>query len=160
MKQNLNFSEFEINIMKRVLELAILGKSNVEPNPYVGSIICIDNQIISEGYHSKFGEAHAEVNAIKNAEKYFESKNINPDFSDATIYVNLEPCSHYGKTPPCANLIIEKKIKNVIIAMQDPNPLVCGNGIKLLQNAGVNVRIGLLENQAIKLNETFIQQFN
>lgn len=160
MNRNDNFTDFEINIMKRVLELALLGKSNVEPNPYVGSVICIDDKIISEGYHSKFGEAHAEVNAIKNAENYFTVKNMSPDFTNATIYVNLEPCSHFGKTPPCANLIIDKKFKNVIIAMQDPNPLVCGNGIKILENSGVNVRIGLLENEAKKLNENFIKQFN
>lgn len=154
------FTEFEINTMQRVLELALLGKGKVEPNPYVGSIICIDDKIISEAFHSKFGEAHAEVNAIYNAENYFAQNNINPDFTNATIYVNLEPCSHFGKTPPCANLIIEKKFKNVIIAMQDPNPLVLGKGIKLLKNAGINVRIGLLEKDAQKLNEVFISQFH
>jgi diaminohydroxyphosphoribosylaminopyrimidine deaminase/5-amino-6-(5-phosphoribosylamino)uracil reductase len=114
--------------MRRCLELAQQGAGFVAPNPMVGCMIVHDGKIIGEGYHKKFGEAHAEVNAIN-------SVNDKSLLSSSTLYVNLEPCSHFGKTPPCADLIVEKKIPEVIIGCLDPNPLVSGNGIKKLADA-------------------------
>ncbi|MDZ7834940.1 MAG: bifunctional diaminohydroxyphosphoribosylaminopyrimidine deaminase/5-amino-6-(5-phosphoribosylamino)uracil reductase RibD [Alkalibacterium sp.] len=103
----------DIKYMRRALELAEKGKGHTSPNPMVGAVIVKDGRIIGEGYHEKVGEAHAEVNAISSATESVEG---------ATIYVTLEPCSHYGKTPPCSNLIIEKKLKKVVVAATDPNP--------------------------------------
>lgn len=139
------YDEFYI---KRCFELAKNGLGNVSPNPLVGCVIVSDNKIISEGYHQIFGGLHAEPNAI--------SRVKNQDFfSESTLYVNLEPCSHYGKTPPCAELIIEKGIKNVVISNLDPNPLVAGNGVKKLQEAGINVKAGILEREGWELNRRF-----
>ena len=116
--------------MHRCLELAAKGMGFVAPNPMVGCIIVKEGKIIAEGYHKKYGEAHAEVNAIKQLPSDF-------DFSDCTLFVNLEPCSHYGKTPPCSDLIISKKFKKVVIANTDSNPLVGGKGIAKLISAGI-----------------------
>ncbi len=136
--------------MNKCIELAKLGEGNVSPNPLVGCVIIDQNgNIISTGYHQKYGENHAERNAIINAG--------NKDLKDATLFVNLEPCSHYGKTPPCADLIIEKGIKRVIIGMRDVNPIVAGNGIKKLKNAGIEVIEGILEKECRQLNEIFIK---
>jgi diaminohydroxyphosphoribosylaminopyrimidine deaminase/5-amino-6-(5-phosphoribosylamino)uracil reductase len=132
----------------RCFQLALKGKGYVSPNPMVGCVIVKDNKIIGEGYHEKYGEAHAEVNAIKNATESVEG---------ATLYVNLEPCVHYGKTPPCVDLIIESKIKRVVISTIDPNPLVNGKGIEKLKNAGIEVTVGVLEEDAKKLNEFFFK---
>ena len=114
----------------------------------VGAVIVKDGIIIGEGYHEKYGEGHAEVNA-------FES--LKEDPSGATMYVTLEPCSHYGKTPPCVDKIIQSKIKRVVIGMIDPNPLVAGNGVDKLKRAGIEVKVGVLEDKCKKLNEIFIK---
>ena len=134
--------------MRKTLELAKCGWGRTNPNPLVGATIVKNNKIISQGYHKALGLAHAEVDAIMNAKENVEG---------STLYVNLEPCSHFWKTPPCAKAIIEAGIKNVIVAMVDPNPKVQGNGIKMLREAGVNVTLGVLENEARKLNEIFIK---
>ncbi|MDP4094611.1 MAG: bifunctional diaminohydroxyphosphoribosylaminopyrimidine deaminase/5-amino-6-(5-phosphoribosylamino)uracil reductase RibD [Bacillota bacterium] len=134
--------------MKRVLELAKGGWGRTNPNPLVGAVLVKDGEIISEGFHEALGCAHAEINAFKNAGR---------DAAGSTLYVNLEPCSHYGRTPPCTKAIIEAGIGQVVIAMEDPNPKVSGRGIKMLMNAGINVVTGVLEEEAKKLNEIFIK---
>jgi len=139
----------EREAMARAIELARKGTGFVSPNPRVGAVILKDGKIISEGFHKRFGGPHAEVEAIKNA------KEIN--LEGATIVVNLEPCSHFGKTPPCCDLIIEKKFAKVVIGMKDPNTLVAGKGIKKLKNAGIEVVTGVLENEAKWLNRSFIK---
>ena len=134
--------------MLRCLELAKKGMGNVAPNPMVGAVVVHNGQIIGEGYHRKYGEAHAEVNAInsvKNQELLKES----------TLYVNLEPCSHHGKTPPCASLIIEKQIPRVFIGNIDPYPKVSGSGIQMLKENGVEVSTGILEEKCSELNKRF-----
>lgn len=135
--------------IKRCLQLAKNGLGTTRPNPSVGAVITYQNNIIGEGFTSAYGGNHAEVNAI-NAVK---NQNL---LKDATIYVTLEPCSHFGKTPPCANLIIEKKIKNVVIGCIDTNSLVAGNGIKLLQEAGCKVTVGVLEDECKKHHKRFL----
>lgn len=137
----------KIDFMKRALELAELGRGFVSPNPMVGCVITKNGEIVAEGYHEKFGGPHAEVNAISNVEV---------DLNRCEVYVTLEPCSHYGKTPPCADLLIDKKPDKVIIAMQDPNPQVSGRGVAKLKAAGIGVEIGILELEARELNRTFI----
>lgn len=134
--------------MQMALELAEKGRGAVAPNPMVGAIIVKDGRIIGAGYHEKFGEGHAEVNAIRSATE---------DVAGATIYVTLEPCSHYGKTPPCSDKIIEKKIGRVVIAALDPNPLVSGRGVKKLQAAGIEVVTGILAEESSRLNEIFMK---
>jgi diaminohydroxyphosphoribosylaminopyrimidine deaminase / 5-amino-6-(5-phosphoribosylamino)uracil reductase len=134
--------------MQRALELAELGKGSVSPNPMVGCVIVHDNKIIGEGYHKKYGEAHAEVNAIASVTDH----SLLPK---STIYVTLEPCAHFGKTPPCADLIISKKIKHVIIACLDPFEKVAGKGVQKLVQSGADVKIGTLESEAIELNNRF-----
>jgi diaminohydroxyphosphoribosylaminopyrimidine deaminase / 5-amino-6-(5-phosphoribosylamino)uracil reductase len=134
--------------MHRALQLAKLGAGNVAPNPMVGCVIVHENEIIGEGWHQKYGEAHAEVNAINSV---FEIVNL----SESTVYVSLEPCSHFGKTPPCADLLIEKKVKKVVICNLDPNPLVAGKGIEKLKNAGIAVETGVLEKEGRELNKRF-----
>src|SRR4030095_20586 len=138
-------------IMRRCIELALKGAGYVSPNPLVGCVIVKNGKIISEGYHQKFGEYHAERIAINSALK----RNIN--LSGASIYVNLEPCAHYGKTPPCADLIIENKISNVIIGSKDPNHLVAGKGIRRLKRARIEVKSGVLENECQNLNKFFFK---
>jgi len=135
--------------MARAIELAQKGTGFVSPNPRVGAVILKSGKVISEGWHKKFGGPHAEVEAIKNA------KGV--DLEGATIVVNLEPCSHFGKTPPCCDLIIEKKFAKVVIGMKDPNPLVAGKGIKKMKKAGIEVVTGVLEVEAKWLNRTFIK---
>ena len=135
--------------MHRCLELAAKGLGQTAPNPLVGSVIVHNEVIIGEGYHQKFGEVHAEVNAIasvKNQELLKES----------TLFVNLEPCSHFGKTPPCADLIISKQIKKVVIGMQDPFAKVNGQGIKKLKEAGIEVVCNILQEECEELNKRFI----
>ncbi|KMT21003.1 bifunctional diaminohydroxyphosphoribosylaminopyrimidine deaminase/5-amino-6-(5-phosphoribosylamino)uracil reductase RibD [Clostridium cylindrosporum] len=134
--------------MKIAIDLAKKGKGKVNPNPLVGAVIVKNEKIIAEGYHMVYGEAHAEVNAFNNA---------TCDVEGATMYVTLEPCSHFGKTPPCADKIIEKKIKRVVIGSLDPNPLVAGNGIKKLKEAGIEVEAGVLESECNELNEVFMK---
>ena len=134
--------------MQRCLEIAIKGFGNVAPNPMVGCVIVYDQKIIGEGYHQQFGQAHAEVNAINSV----ENKEL---LKKATLYVNLEPCSHFGKTPPCADLIIKNKIPNVVIGNTDPFSEVNGRGIEKLTKAGINVQEGVLEDKCKKLNVRF-----
>lgn len=134
--------------MRRCLELASQGLGKVAPNPMVGSVLVHKHSIIGEGFHQSFGEAHAEPIAINRVTNEKLLKN-------STLYVNLEPCSHYGKTPPCANLIIEKNIPEVIIGITDPNELVSGNGIRMLRENGVSVITGILENECKTLNRRY-----
>lgn len=135
--------------MERCIRLARCGEGNVSPNPMVGAVIVCDGRIIGEGYHRQYGGAHAEVNAVRAV--------ADPALlSRSTLYVNLEPCSHYGKTPPCADLIIEKKIPRVVIGCLDPFPEVAGRGVRLLKNVGVEVTVGVAEEAALRLNERFI----
>ena len=139
--------------MKRALQLAALGLGRVQPNPMVGAVIVHNEQIIGEGFHQQYGAPHAEVNAIcavKNTDLLKES----------TLYVNLEPCSHFGKTPPCASLIIEKQIPKVVVGMRDPNEKVNGNGIKLLQEAGIEVVENVLQDECLRLNKRFLTFIN
>lgn len=135
--------------MLRCLQLAGLGLGNVAPNPMVGSVVVYNQQIIGEGYHQQFGKPHAEVNAIASVSK----QNL---LEQATLYVNLEPCSHFGKTPPCADLIIEKKIPKVVIGSYDPNPLVSGKGIERLRRAGVEVITDIMKAESDFLNRRFM----
>ncbi len=139
--------------MRRALELAKLGAGFVSPNPMVGAVIVCDDRIIGEGYHQKYGQAHAEVNAINQALSNFE--NASELFKRATIYVTLEPCAHHGKTPPCADLIIKHQIPNVVVACRDPFDQVNGKGIEKLKAAGVNVTTGILEAEGRDLNKRF-----
>lgn len=138
----------DIKFMKKALNLAKMGAGFVNPNPMVGAVIVKDGTIIGEGYHKYFGGNHAEVEALNSVIE-------NPKGS--TIYVSLEPCSHFGKTPPCVNAIIESGIKKVIVAMLDPNPIVSGRGINILKDNGIEVITGVLEDEAKKLNEIFIK---
>lgn len=134
--------------MYRCLQLATKGKGAVSPNPMVGAVVVHNNKIIGEGYHRQYGEAHAEVNAIASV----KDKSL---LKDSTLYVSLEPCSHYGKTPPCAKLIIDSGIPNVIVGCLDPYPKVSGRGIRMLKEAGVNTTVGILEKECIQLNKEF-----
>ncbi len=134
--------------IKRCIQLAKNGLGTTYPNPLVGSVIVYNQKIIGEGWHKKAGEPHAEVNAINSVKNKDLLKN-------ATIYVSLEPCSHFGKTPPCADLIIKNKIPNVVIGTIDPFAKVAGNGIKKLKEAGINVTVGVLEKECAKLNKRF-----
>ncbi|ATP40426.1 riboflavin biosynthesis protein RibD [Solibacillus sp. R5-41] len=133
--------------MQLALDLAATARGNTNPNPLVGAVIVKDGVIVGTGLHRKAGEPHAEVHAFRMAGEHAQG---------ATLYVTLEPCSHYGKTPPCANLVKESGVVRVVIAMKDPNPSVAGRGIQLLQDAGIEVQVGLLEEQALRLNERFI----
>lgn len=139
--------------MQRCLELAALGMGNVSPNPMVGAVIVMDTIIIGEGYHHKYGEAHAEVNAIN---QVFANFSDAADILDqSTIYVSLEPCAHYGKTPPCADLIIKHRIPKVVIGCRDPFDAVNGKGIEKLLAADVDVTVGVLEKECQCLNRRF-----
>lgn len=137
--------------MLRCLELAALGAGDVAPNPMVGAVLVYQDRMIGEGLHEKFGQSHAEVNCI-NSVKASEKDLI----SRATLYVSLEPCSHFGKTPPCSLLIIDQKIPEVVIGMQDPFAAVNGKGILQLKNAGIRVKTGVLEEKCKQLNKRFI----
>lgn len=136
------------NYMTLALELAEKGRGKVNPNPMVGAVIVKSGLIIGQGYHDAYGHDHAEVNGFKD---------IKEDTIGGTLYVTLEPCSHYGKTPPCVDKIIEKKIKRVVIGSLDPNPLVAGRGVKKLEEAGIDVDIGILEKECNALNEIFMK---
>lgn len=137
--------------MQRALELAELGRGRVSPNPMVGCVIVHGGVIIGEGYHEKYGKPHAEVNAVNSVRNH-------DLLSESTVYVTLEPCAHYGKTPPCANLLVEKKVKKVVIAAEDPNPLVGGKGIQILKDAGIEVETRMMENAALFQNRRFFTQ--
>jgi len=144
----MNNNEYYIN---ECIKLAKNGAGFVSPNPLVGCVITKNGKIIGEGYHKKYGSPHAEVNAINNA------KNKKHNLKNSTLYVNLEPCSHYGKTPPCIDLVIKEKISKVVIGIKDPNPEVNGKGIRLLKKAGIKVEYGILKNKCYELNRFFIK---
>lgn len=135
--------------MKRAMRLALNGRGAVKSNPMVGAVIVHNDRVIGEGYHRKYGEPHAEVNAIRSVKD--ESL-----LAESTMYVTLEPCSHYGKTPPCAELIVRKKIPRVVIGCLDPYPEVAGRGVKILQEAGVEVVTGVMEEELFELNRSFM----
>ena len=136
--------------MQRCLDLAGLVGVSVSPNPMVGSVIVLNDEIIGEGYHQFFGGPHAEVNAVNNVSK--DKKDL---LIQATIYVSLEPCNHTGKTPPCLDLILKHQFKRVVIGCKDPNPLVSGKSIEILKNKGIEVEVGILEKECLKLNKRF-----
>ena len=135
------------DFMKLALEMAGTAKGKTNPNPMVGAVIVKDGEIVGTGIHRKAGEPHAEVHAFRMAGGHAKG---------ATLYVTLEPCSHYGKTPPCAILVKESGVKRVVVAMEDPNPQVAGRGIRLLREAGIEVEVGVLEEEAKRLNERFV----
>jgi diaminohydroxyphosphoribosylaminopyrimidine deaminase/5-amino-6-(5-phosphoribosylamino)uracil reductase len=132
--------------MHRAIELAKQGMGHTSPNPMVGCVVVTDGTVISEGYHEKYGEYHAERNALLRCTQ---------DTAGADLYVTLEPCCHYGKTPPCTEIIIEKKIKRVFVGSMDPNPLVAGNGVRILQEHGIEVVTGICQQECLDLNEVF-----
>jgi diaminohydroxyphosphoribosylaminopyrimidine deaminase/5-amino-6-(5-phosphoribosylamino)uracil reductase len=138
----------DILFMRRSLELATIGRGLVSPNPMVGCVIVYQDRILGEGWHKKYGDWHAEVHAVN----VVEDKSL---LKESTAYVTLEPCSHFGKTPPCADLLIKHQLKKVVICNMDSNPLVGGNGIKKLQEAGIEVHTGLLEAEGRELNIRF-----
>ena len=146
-KMDKKFSAADEKYMDTALELARKAK-NPSPNPYVGAVLVRNGRVVGQGYHKFAGASHAEVNAIKNSGKRLYG---------STLYINLEPCSHYGRTPPCTDTIIRAGIKKVFIAMKDPNPLVNGKGVKALQGKGVAVRTGLKEEESKKLNEFYVK---
>lgn len=133
--------------MALALKEAEKGMGFVAPNPLVGAVIVKDDRIISKGYHKRFGDLHAERQAIKNADE---------DISGSTLYVTLEPCCHVGKQPPCTEALIKSGIKKVVVGSLDPNPLVSGKGIALLRKEGLNVEVGILREECDALNERFI----
>lgn len=134
--------------MQKTLKLAKKGEGYTSPNPLVGALVVKDGEIVGKGYHKKAGEPHAEVYALDQA---------GTKAKDATLYVNLEPCCHFGKTPACSLKVIKSGIKRIVVAMKDPNPLVAGKGIKQLEEAGIEIEVGVLENKAKRLNEIFIK---
>ncbi len=140
--------------MQRALDLAALGLGSVSPNPMVGCVIVHNEQIIGEGWHRKYGQAHAEVNAVEGVIKKYPD-NYKTLLASSTVFVSLEPCSHFGKTPPCSDLLIEHGVRRVVICNHDPNPLVSGKGITKLQNAGIEIITGLLEAEGHELNRRF-----
>ena len=144
-----DFSANDHQFMARALQLAKHGIATTQPNPLVGCVIIKENQIIAEGWHEKAGLAHAEIVALQQA---------GDQARGATAFVTLEPCSHYGKTPPCADALIASGISEVVVAMQDPNPLVAGQGMQKLSQSGIKVRSGLLQQQAEELNRGFVSR--
>ncbi len=143
------FTPFDFEMMSRAIQLAKRGIYTTAPNPNVGCVIVNDGHIVGEGYHHKAGEPHAEVHAMRMAGEQAKG---------STAYVTLEPCSHYGRTPPCAEGLIKAQVSKVICAMVDPNPQVAGRGIAMLQDAGITVEVGLLEQDANDLNPAFIKK--
>ena len=134
--------------IRLAIEIAKKGAGKVSPNPMVGAVIVKNERILGAGFHEKFGSKHAEINAIEKVKENIEG---------ATLFTNLEPCSHYGKTPPCVDRIISEKIKRVVIGTLDMNPLVSGKGVKKLKSAGIDVKVGVLENECIELNKFFFK---
>ena len=140
------FMQKKEEYMRRALELARKGEGHTSPNPMVGCVVVKDGRIISEGYHEKYGEFHAERNALTRCTE---------DTAGADLYVTLEPCCHQGKTPPCTDIIIEKKIARVFVGSMDSNPLVAGKGVQILRDHGIYVETGILDAECRKLNEVF-----
>lgn len=151
---NLDFGLMTVNetYMRRCLQLARLGRGYVAPNPMVGCVVVAEGRIIGEGYHRQHGGAHAEVNALNSVKE----RHLLPE---STVYVNLEPCSHYGKTPPCADRLVSEGVKKVVICNVDPNPQVAGRGIAKLKAAGIEVETGVLEKEGWELNKRFFTYF-
>lgn len=145
----MSFSELDHHFMRQALALAAKGQFTTSPNPNVGAVVVKDGHVVGEGYHKQAGGPHAEVFALKQA---------GDQTIGATCYVTLEPCSHYGRTPPCALALIQAGIKRVVVAMLDPNPLVAGKGIQLLQDAGIEVESGLMQAEAAALNPGFLHK--
>ncbi len=138
--------------MRRALQLARLGEGRVSPNPMVGAVVVSpEGNIIGEGYHRKYGQGHAEVNALASVRP--EDRALLPE---STIYVTLEPCSHYGKTPPCAKLIVDTGLKRVVVGATDPNPKVSGRGINMIREAGIEVETGILKEECEEINRRFM----
>ena len=146
----MNKEETDKYYIEETFKLALNGKFTAHPNPMVGAIVVKNGKILGKGYHLKPGFPHAEQEAIKNAGKSAQN---------STLYINLEPCCHFGRTPPCSNLIINSKIKRVVISCLDPNPLVNGKSIRQLKKSGIEVRVGVLKNKAMKLNRGFFSKF-
>ncbi|KPJ49120.1 hypothetical protein AMJ40_06290 [candidate division TA06 bacterium DG_26] len=144
----MNWSRSDIHFMKMALRLAKKGAGYTSPNPMVGAVIVKDGTTLGKGYHRRFGGLHAEVEAIRACAH---------DARHATMYVNLEPCGHFGKTPPCVDQIVKAGIAEVVLSMIDPNPLVAGRGADMLRKRGVHVRVGLLDDQASRLNEAYLK---
>lgn len=134
--------------MKLALKLAEKGRGRTSPNPMVGAVVVKDGNVIGRGFHEKIGTPHAEIMAINKATKSTKG---------ATLYINLEPCNHQGRTPPCTDTIIKSGIKKVVVGVEDPNPVVSGRGIKKLKEAGIDVKLGVLEEESKKLNEAYIK---
>ena len=142
------------NYIAHCIEIARRGEYFVAPNPMVGAVLVdADGTILAEGWHEKYGEGHAEVNCFRHLET---SKYRDLEMSKCTLFVSLEPCSHYGKTPPCAKLIIEKGVGRVVVGMLDPNPLVAGKGVQMLREAGIEVIVGVMEKECRELNKRFL----
>ena len=144
------FSPSDELMMRRALALAAQGLFTTSPNPRVGCVIVKEGLVVGEGWHERAGEPHAEVMALNRAGA--------DQAKGATVYVTLEPCSHFGKTPPCANALMQAGVRQVIVAMQDPNPKVAGKGLQALRDAGIEVRCGLLQDEAMDLNAGFIKR--
>ncbi|HEZ0939760.1 TPA: bifunctional diaminohydroxyphosphoribosylaminopyrimidine deaminase/5-amino-6-(5-phosphoribosylamino)uracil reductase RibD [Neisseria meningitidis] len=143
------FSETDISMMQNALKLAALGRFSTSPNPRVGCVIAQGGQVVGQGFHIKAGEPHAEVHALRQAGEMAQG---------ATAFVTLEPCSHYGRTPPCAEALVRAGVSRVVAAMRDPNPLVAGKGLALLEAAGIKTECGLLESEARELNRGFLSR--
>ena len=142
-------SERDHLFMARALRLARKGLYSTHPNPRVGCVIVRDGQIVGEGWHARAGEPHAEVHALRQA---------GDKARGATAYVTLEPCSHHGRTPPCAEALIKAQVARVVVAVTDPNPQVSGRGIKMLEEAGIQVEVGLQQEEAAALNPGFMKR--
>lgn len=154
-RQHLNMTEFTSNLppndlfwMRRAIELARLGQYSTKPNPNVGCVIVKDAQLLGEGHHPRAGQPHAEVFALRQAGEQARG---------ATAYVTLEPCAHYGRTPPCAKALVDAGVVKVVVACPDPNPLVAGKGVQILQDAGIQVSVGVAEAEAAQLNAGFLK---
>ena len=140
----------DLQWMRHAIDVARRGQGAVEPNPMVGCVLIKDGQLLAEGWHEAFGQAHAEVNALKQVS--------GQGLSDVTMYVTLEPCSHQGKTPPCSQTVVQSGIRRVVIAMQDPFPEVDGRGITQLKEAGIEVTVGVAKTEAQQLNAPYIMK--
>ncbi len=148
MSKHSQWSATDRRFMEHALALASKARGRTSPNPLVGAVIVRDGEIVGEGYHRKAGDAHAEIHALNQAKKLAEG---------ATMYVTLEPCCHWGRTPPCTESVIHAKLANLFVAMKDPNPQVAGNGIRQLEAAGIPVQVGICEEESRQLNEVFIK---
>ena len=148
MSKHTQWSETDRKFMKYALKLAAKARGRTSPNPLVGAIIVRDDEIVGEGYHQKAGGAHAEIHALNQAKGLAEG---------ATMYVTLEPCCHWGRTPPCTEAIIRARLSKIFVAMRDPNPRVAGGGIRQLEAAGIPVQVGICEDESKQLNEVFIK---